>query len=130
MPQLRSHDMAFGVHTQVEAAFQVLPPAAAQDYAGHAQELGFLVRENGLAQALAFLADKAQDSEGKSGAGAKRLLEDVTCRLGASVELIQGAPNMEYMRLTRAALEAAGWYKRFADTRSTSREPRQPEQQP
>lgn len=129
MAQLRTQAVASDVHTRVKKAFAELDQAAAQDYDAYAQELGFLVRENGLAQTLAYLAHKGNKEPASP--GAKRLLEDVMQQIGVTtMETVRLASNAEYMRLTREVLAAAGWYKRFSDTQTDSQQTEHAEKRP
>lgn len=75
-----------------------------------------MVRENGLAAALGFLAAK---DGGKNGPEGKLLAHYAQTLNSGDGEALQahcvGAGLDEYRRLTRAALQAAEWFKRYAE---------------
>ncbi|AEB12637.1 type III-B CRISPR module-associated protein Cmr5 [Marinithermus hydrothermalis] len=84
----------------------------AGEYKDMALKLPVLIRQAGLAQALAFV-----ESRGK--AAHKSLGEDLARTLGYEglrdlSAQARKAPLLEYLRLTREVLGAADWYKRFA----------------
>jgi len=86
----------------------------AKEYGGMAHKLPVLIRQAGLVQALAYVATR-----GKS--GAKQLLDDLTETLGypsrdALLDATRSADLLDYMRLTREAIIALTWYKRFAQS--------------
>ncbi|MDD5033356.1 MAG: type III-B CRISPR module RAMP protein Cmr6 [Methylococcaceae bacterium] len=92
-----------------------------EDYKRRAVELGFLVRRNGLAATVVYLAHKN-----------RYLLEDLYTLddapwfrqeehggdVGRMVEAIAGSSQrqQDYMRATRFALAAAEWFKRLAES--------------
>jgi CRISPR-associated protein Cmr5 len=84
----------------------------AGEYKDMALKFPVLVRQAGLAQALAFVQSR--------GKGPHRLFaEDLAQVLGYEglsrlVEEAHGAELLAYMRLTREVLQAAEWFKRFA----------------
>ncbi len=84
-------------------------------YAGYAVELPSLIRNNGLAQTLAFLEHKAQSDDTARATGARDLREDVC-------EVLRGAANpadlgaFDYLIATRRALEASEYFKRYAES--------------
>jgi CRISPR-associated protein Cmr5 len=82
-------------------------------YGGMAHKLPVLVRQAGLAQALAFVESRGQDAH-------KALLEDVAQSMGFSkTELLKKSREeklSEYLRLTREVLAVTQWYKRFSQS--------------
>lgn len=93
---------------------QSQPKEWRDQYGGMAHKLPVLVRQAGLAQALAFV-----DSRGKE--AHRALLEDLAQTVGLSkaklLEQSRQAEQLgEYLRLTREVLAAAQWYKRFAQS--------------
>jgi len=86
-----------------------------EEYARAALELALLVRRNGLAQACAFLGSGGH-SEGDQDARAEartQLARDLLATLGVKA-IPEG--TLEYLLLTRRALEAAEYFKRFAES--------------
>ena len=86
----------------------------ANEYGGMAHRLPILVRQAGLVQALAYV-----QARGKP--GAQRLLEDLARTLGFDsgeklLDVVRKADLLVYMHLTRKALLALNWYKRFAQS--------------
>jgi CRISPR-associated protein Cmr5 len=84
------------------------------EYGGMAHKIPILVRQAGLAQALAFIRSRGKEAH-------QTLLEDLAhtaARLNAE-ELItrsREASLTTYLHLTREVLTAALWYKRFAQS--------------
>ena len=82
------------------------------EYVGFAKRFPSLVHTCGLAQAVAFAQAKAPDGYlddlGKVMASEKN---DVTSFATA----IRSAELLEYMRMSRTALDAASWLKRYAE---------------
>lgn len=82
-------------------------------YGGMAHKLPVLVRQAGLAQALAFVESRGKDAH-------RALLEDLAQSLELSkADLLRQSREAklgEYLRLTREALAVAQWYKRFAQS--------------
>lgn len=100
----------------------------ADDYVGLCKRFPLLVLHNGLAQAVGYLL--VLEGRGKArGTAAKHLLEDLAPLLldlpTATVdELRKEVVNCElpvYRRLTRRALEASKWFKRFSESRIEER---------
>jgi CRISPR-associated protein Cmr5 len=92
------------------------------EYKSRADSFPVMVMQAGLAQGLGFLLAKGK---GENGNGYGRYLNDLAAVLKASGacgagsgEALQkhvlGASLAEYQLLTREALAAAGWLKRFA----------------
>jgi len=81
-----------------------------KEYVGFAKRFPSLIHSCGLAQALAFAQAKAPEG----------YLDDLAAVLKAEQRemLLKKARESavpEYMRLSREALEAAGWLKRYAE---------------
>lgn len=76
----------------------------------HALRLPTLIKQAGLAQALAFI--ESRDDEGK------QLVEAVGAALGRTgiVKLAIAAELSEYMALSRDVVAAAVWFRRFAQS--------------
>ncbi|TFU14830.1 type III-B CRISPR module-associated protein Cmr5 [Thermus tengchongensis] len=107
----RSQLWAQGAYERVKEAAQK-GGTWAEDYQTMALKFPVLVRQAGLAQALAFV-----DSRGKE--AHKRFLDDLAQVLGrkGGRELAEEALRAElllYLRLTREVLQASEWFKRFA----------------
>ncbi|MCS7069581.1 MAG: type III-B CRISPR module-associated protein Cmr5 [Meiothermus sp.] len=84
-----------------------------EQYGGMAHKLPVLVRQAGLAQALAFVESRGQEAH-------RALLEDLAGTVGLSkAELLRKSREAnlsEYLFLTREVLAAAQWYKRFSQS--------------
>lgn len=88
-------------------------------YGGMAMKLPILIRTAGLAQALAFVA--ARDKQGSETTPNLDLLRDLAVVLGMkdSAELAaksRTAQLRHYMTLTREALAALLWFKRYTQS--------------
>ncbi|MBX3277949.1 MAG: type III-B CRISPR module-associated protein Cmr5 [Acidobacteria bacterium] len=106
----RNQRYAARVFEQIEA----IPPSSLDKYEGMAQKLPVLIRTAGLVQALAFVESRDEDEQ-------KLLLDHLAEVIGAGsrenlLQRSRTAPLPEYIRLTREALAALHWYKRFAQT--------------
>lgn len=82
-------------------------------YGGMAHKLPVLVRQAGLAQALAFVESRGKEAH-------RVFLEDLAQTLGLSKnELLKQsreAQLSQYLRFSREVLAVAQWYKRFAQS--------------
>lgn len=82
-----------------------------KEFAGFAKRFPALIHSCGLAQALAFAQAKAPDG----------YLDDLAVAMNFDrkkdvlLKEAREAALAEYMRLSREALEAAGWLKRYAE---------------
>ncbi len=89
----------------------------AKEYGSMAHKLPVLIRQAGLAQALAYVSARGKP-------GAKQLLDDLAMTLGLEggnrgeqlLARSREASLLDYMRLTREAIIALTWYKRFAQS--------------
>jgi CRISPR-associated protein Cmr5 len=110
----RSHQLALAAYKCVEARKNFSSP---KKYGAIAHKLPALILQNGLAQATGFLFAKGKEEH-------LALLDDLAQVLRAvgeagcadrSVmhETIIAADVMKTMHLTRRALEASGWLKRY-----------------
>lgn len=103
---------------QAERAFgqvqrhEGLPDKKRQEYIGFAKRFPALVHTCGLAQAVAFAQSKAPDG----------YLDDLRAVMNSGqanvlsfASAIRSAQLMEYVQLSRTALESAGWLKRYAE---------------
>ena len=92
-------------------------PERAKEYGSMAHKLPVLIRQAGLAQALAYVAARGKP-------GAKQLLDDLAVTLGIAgddrreqlLAYSREASLTEYMCLTHEAIVALTWYKRFAQS--------------
>lgn len=85
-------------------------------YGSMSHKLPILIRTAGLAQALSFVNARPKDKEVQ-----RTLLEDLAQTIGQKdresfLSNVQAAHLKEYMLLTRQALDALLWYKRFAQS--------------
>ncbi len=115
----RTHLMAREAYRRV-AARVGLPDKEKEQYRSLAQALPGMILQNGLAQATGFLIAKCQTEH-------KALLGDLNAVLQAAdvvsagndvgqlhEEIIGSDDPQRWMQLTRHALEASGWIKRYA----------------
>lgn len=113
----RSQRMAADVHARVSGIKKDRnnSEAARKEYGALAHKLPVLIRTAGLAQALAFVEASKKAMHGK-------LLEHLSRTVTGGGDDLAGlcrretTSMQEYMRLTRDALEALLWYKRFAQS--------------
>lgn len=110
----RSHLVAQSAYNRVNARLEF---SAKKKYGALAHKLPVLILQNGLAQASGFLLDKDKDEHrallddlaqvlretGESGCGDRNELHQSVIR----------ANTLNTMHLTRRALEASGWIKRY-----------------
>lgn len=111
----RSQNFAKEIHRQISDDVKGKPYRS--DYRSLAQQLPVLIRTAGLAQALAFVESR-KEKEAAFG--------ELLRHLGEVVFVPQGEDGLcgysrraklpEYMRLTRDALDALLWYKRFSQS--------------
>lgn len=115
---LRAHRVATEAYRRVDAR-KALADKERKKYGAIAHKLPGIILQNGLAQATGFLLAK-----GSTAAEHRLLLEDLNAvlRAGGSIdvpdrerlhEAIIAADLGRTLKLTRAALEAAGWLKRY-----------------
>lgn len=115
---LRAHRVATEAYQRVEAR-QTLPENERTKYGAIAHKLPGMILQNGLAQASGFLLAK-----GGSYPEHLLLLDDLNAvmRAGGSLDVadreqlhqhIIAADLGATLKLTRAALEASGWLKRY-----------------
>ncbi len=108
---------AAAVYPRVKA-YEEESDKAKKRYGAMAQQLPVLIRTAGLAQALAFVEAKAS---GGNEAPYHQLLDDLAIVLefnsrGALLERSREAGLDEYVHLTRRALLALTWFKRFSQS--------------
>ncbi len=88
------------------------------DYVTFAKSFPALIHTCGLVQALAFAEAKAKD-KGAGRSETRALVEDLARVLGVEptelLEQSRKADVVAYLRLSRNALAAAGWLKRYAE---------------
>lgn len=108
---------------QAEAALAAIqarrsaPEKERKEYKARADSFPVLVLQSGLAQAVGFMLAKALAKAPKS-AAYQRYLNDLATMLGfadgaALQQRAIGAELRDYRQLTREALAAASWLKRF-----------------
>lgn len=111
---------ALDAHTRVTAFRKTAPTdddkdkAKRKKYGSMAHKLPILIHSAGLAQAVAFVQSRKSVEQ-------KQLLTDLAGTLGeGNGEALAGrsrtADLAEYMLLTRRALAALVWYKRYAES--------------
>lgn len=117
---LRAHRVATAAFTRVEAR-KALQDKPRKQYGAIAHKLPGMILQNGLAQATGFLLAKGANAEDDHHSW---LLDDLNAvlRAGGSLDVadrehlhqrIIHADLGETLKLTRAALEASGWLKRY-----------------
>jgi CRISPR-associated protein Cmr5 len=112
--ELRAHGVAREAYARVIARGE---EAFKESYGSLAYRLPGMILQNGLAQATGFLLAKAKEEH-------RAILADLTdvMRKGGATraadgkalhQAVIGADLEQTLRLTRAALEASGWIKRY-----------------
>ncbi len=115
--QTRSQRDAEKIYRQVREAVDFDDKAKVR-YGGWCHRFPVLVLRAGLAEATAFLEAKA-NAQSRGAEGDRRFLGHLSATLGAEGGLARtarGADLADYRRLTRRCLEAAIWYKRYAES--------------
>lgn len=88
---------------------------AAKEYRSVCQSFPAMIHNSGLCQAVAFAEAKGRSDRDEM----KMYLDDLAQMLGSQrdefASLVRGAGTTEYQRLTREALAAATWLKRYAE---------------
>lgn len=120
----RGQRMASIALEKVEQAAKDTP--IRKDYKTRAMGFPALVMQSGLAQAIGFLRSKS----GTPSNAYARYLADLAVVMGkvdakTLHEAVIQAPIPDYRYLTRDALDAAAWLKRFAQTLLTDQEDRE-----
>jgi len=105
----RSQEWAQKAYEKVKAA---AASKGAEEYENMALKFPVLVRQAGLAQALAFLQSRGKEAHHAYGNDLAQVLG--RAGLEALAEEARKAELMAYLRLTREVLQAAEWFKRFA----------------
>ncbi|MDM7324008.1 MAG: type III-B CRISPR module-associated protein Cmr5 [Thermus sp.] len=105
----RSQSWAKDAYERVKA---IMASENASEYKDMALKFPVLVRQAGLAQALAFVASRGKEAHKSMANDMARTLghENLLCLMERAHE----AELLEYLRLTREVLAVAEWYKRFA----------------
>ena len=117
---LRAHRVAAAAYGRVEDR-KALADDTRKKYGAIAHKLPGMILQNGLAQATGFLLAKGNNAEGDHHS---LLLDDLNVVLQAGGGLGQSnrealhqaiiaADLPQTLKLTRAALEASGWLKRY-----------------
>lgn len=83
-----------------------------KEYRDMALKFPVLVRQAGLAQALAFVDSRGKEAHRALGNDLAQVLGYENLR--ALAEAARKAELLQYLRLTREVLGAAEWFKRFA----------------
>jgi CRISPR-associated protein Cmr5 len=114
----RSQQDAQAIYLQVSR----VPQNLGKQYGALCHRFPVLVLRSGLAQAIGFLRAKAKANNGLGESAHGLLLAHLAGHLGQNAEAqafqerVNTASLDEYRRLTRAALAAAVWYKRYAES--------------
>lgn len=109
--QTRQQERAAAAYTRVNA---MLGQAKQKDYGRLCLHLPALIHQCGLCQTVAFLQAKAKD---KTESAHFRVLEDLAGVM-KTLDLPKAARNGqlgEYLQLSREAMRAAEWMKRYAE---------------
>jgi|SRR5579875_800525 CRISPR-associated protein Cmr5 len=97
-----------------QKVLEIQPDPNYKKYGAMAHKLPVLIYTAGLLQALEFVCSRGEDIQ-------KRLVEHLALTIGqqntsALIEAVREADLRGYMLLTRQALAALLWYKRFAQS--------------
>jgi CRISPR-associated protein Cmr5 len=113
---LKSQRLAQSAYKQIDARRQ-RPEKYRKEYRSFAREFPTLVHQCGLAQAVAF-AQAKKDHQGDYVADLAAVLKEVGHEV-SNVESLAGQtrslPVSGYVRLSRDALDAAVWLKRYVE---------------
>jgi len=116
MPEL-TNKLSTRRQKMAEHAFSAVQNRGASgEYASFARAFPALIHDAGLCQAVAFAQAKGKGSGPQS-----LVLEDValTMQLDLTADQLANKARIcnvtEYLRLTRLAMEAAGWIKRYVE---------------
>lgn len=107
----RSQQLAERAFDQVQR-HEGLPDKKRQEYIGFAKRFPALVHTCGLAQAVAFAHAKAPDDYLDD---LRAVMKSDKTDVASFAAAIRTADLGPYMQLSRTALEAAGWLKRYAE---------------
>ena len=117
----RSQSNALEVYEQIKA-IEGWQQDKRKQYGALCHRFPVMILNSGLAQAMGFLCAKAQGEDGPERAHTT-LVNHLTQLLGGRAQQaisfqreIVALDLGEYQRLTRNALEAAVWYKRYAES--------------
>lgn len=122
MLKTRSQKYAADVYARIEEIKNNNDSKTRDEFLSLARSFPVLVKAVGLAQALAFLAAKERkqrEQEGQPANAHGLLLKHLSESVTGGDQLLKKCRDdslHEYMRLTRASLEALLWYKRFAES--------------
>ena len=109
--QTRSQQLAELAFKQV-SRHDSLPKKRRDEYVGFAKRFPSLVHSCGLAQAVAFAQSKAPDDYLND---LRAVMSSGTTDVAAFAADIRTAELARYLQLSRTALQAAGWLKRYAE---------------
>lgn len=116
--QTRDQRYAEKIFEQVSQLLQRPKPEQKQ-YGSMAHKLPVLIRTAGLAQSLAFVAASKKAPHQQLLTDLAQAIAHQTGEQQIATQLLdksRTAPLSDYMRLTREALSALLWYKRFAQS--------------
>ncbi len=121
MLQTRSQKYAADVYDRVLTIQENPNEKLRGEFLSLARSFPVLVRTVGLVQALSFLAAKAKPEEGKIDQATAQglLLTNLSQTVTGGDKLLEDCRNKSlhnYIRLTRDALDALLWYKRFSES--------------
>ncbi len=106
---VRTHHVARAAYERVSARENA--GNKKKQYGALAHRLPGMILQNGLAQATGFLVAKGKDEHGMLLDDLAEVLDELD---GVKLhERVIDADMRQTMRLTRAALEASGWIKRY-----------------
>jgi CRISPR-associated protein Cmr5 len=126
------------VHTNsqkmAQAAYQrIVDRKPDHEFASFARSFPSLIHSCGLAQAVTFAKAKGAVEKGKENKSPGKYLEDLAAVLASAghrelgtpealEEASRNSPVPAYVRLSRNALQAAGWLKRYVEAVSSKQE--------
>jgi CRISPR-associated protein Cmr5 len=113
----RSQQQAETIHGLVEQIRRDVRERKDQKrYGALCHRFPLMVRENGLAAAIGFLAAKGTDPAGPESRLLAHYAAVLNCAGGEALRQSCVASSLdEYRRLTRTALQASEWFKRYAE---------------
>lgn len=126
MTRTNSQIMAQVAYDSVATRLKLLSKEDLEKYTSFARSFPSLVHACGLAQAVAFAQAKGAAEKGKERKPPGKYLEDLAVVLAAvghydaaTADKLETAtrdsPVPAYVRLSRNALQAAGWLKRYVE---------------
>lgn len=120
MPDFRTKEQAMAQEAYERVSNHINDESFDFDkYSSFALSFPSLIHSCGLVQALAFAQAKAKDEKSKDGKAKREYINDLQAVFN-KIDSVRDLPArsrdadvMEYMRITRHAISAASWIKRY-----------------